>query len=89
MTRDSDDPIKHIVLLLMENHSFDQMLGCLKDDYPDLEGIDVKSPSPRFNLDLEGNKVFQARRTCRQIELDPNTNAGMYWSRSRTAIQVS
>jgi len=32
----------------MENHSFDQMLGCLKDDYPDLEGIDVKSPSPRL-----------------------------------------
>jgi phospholipase C len=71
MTAESDDPIKHVVLLMMENHSFDQMLGCLKDDYPDLEGIDVKSSSPRFNLDLEGNKVFQAPTDAAQIELDP------------------
>src|SRR5436305_9844803 len=66
-----NDPIKHVVLLLMENHSFDQMLGCLKDDYPDLEGVDVNSPSPRFNLDLQGNKVFQMPTDAQQIELDP------------------
>lgn len=66
-----EDPIRHVVLLMMENHSFDQMLGCLEDDYPDLEGIDVNSPSPRFNLDLEGNKVFQAPTDVQQVALDP------------------
>ena len=34
------DPIEHVVLLLLENRSFDQMLGCFKEVYPDLEGID-------------------------------------------------
>jgi phospholipase C len=24
------DPIKHVVVLLLENHSFDQMLGAMK-----------------------------------------------------------
>ena len=71
MTTERDDPIKHVVLLMMENHSFDQMLGCLKDDYPDLEGIDVASPSPRFNVDVDGNKVFQAPTDAQQIVLDP------------------
>ena len=71
MTEESNDPIKHVVLLMLENHSFDQMIGCLKDDYPDLEGIDVNSSSPRFNLDLQGNKVFQAPTDVQQIELDP------------------
>lgn len=67
----NSDPIKHVVLLMMENHSFDQMLGCLKDDYPDLDGIDVNSPTPRFNLDLQGNKVFQIPTDVQQVELDP------------------
>jgi phospholipase C len=71
MSIEKDDPIKHVVLLMMENHSFDQMLGCLKDDYPDLEGIDVNSSFPRFNLDLQGNKVFQAPTDVQQVELDP------------------
>jgi phospholipase C len=32
------DPVRHVVLLLFENRSFDQMLGCLKRVYPDLAG---------------------------------------------------
>lgn len=27
----STDPIKHIFVLMLENHSFDQLLGCFKD----------------------------------------------------------
>ena len=33
------DPIKHVVVLMFENHSFDQMLGSAKQVYPQLEGI--------------------------------------------------
>lgn len=65
-----DDPIKHIVLLIMENHSFDQMLGCFQSIYPDLEGIDFNAPS-RFNLDAKGNKIFQKETTEKQVTLDP------------------
>ena len=30
------DPIKHVVVLMLENHSFDQMLGGLKAVIPDV-----------------------------------------------------
>jgi phospholipase C len=63
--------IKHVVLLLMENHSFDQILGCVQSEYPGLDGVDVESQSPRFNLDLAGNKVFQVPTDQQQVELDP------------------
>jgi len=33
------DPIDHVVLLLMENHSFDQMLGCLDAVHEGLDGV--------------------------------------------------
>ena len=65
------DGIKHAVLLMMENHSFDQMLGCLQDEYPNLDGIDINNPAPRFNLDLSGNKVFQIPTDEQQVRLDP------------------
>jgi phospholipase C len=34
------DPIQHVVVLLLENRSFDQMLGCLSVVYDGLDGID-------------------------------------------------
>jgi|HubBroStandDraft_6_1064221.scaffolds.fasta_scaffold1908275_1 phospholipase C len=33
-------PINHVVVLMMENHSFDQLLGWTKSLYPALEGVD-------------------------------------------------
>ena len=39
------DPIKHVVYLLFENHSFDQMLGCFKQVYPAMEGVDPARPN--------------------------------------------
>ena len=39
-----DDPIKHVVVLMMENHSFDQIVGWTKSLYPNLEGVDVNNP---------------------------------------------
>jgi phospholipase C len=67
----SDEAIKHVVLLMMENHSFDQMLGCFQERYPELDGVDINSASPRFNLDLSGNKVYQIPTDEQQMERDP------------------
>lgn len=65
------DPIQHVVLLMMENHSFDQMLGCLQEIYPELEGVDINAAEPRFNLDSAGNKVLQIPTDEQQVPLDP------------------
>src|SRR5467141_4049386 len=65
------DPIRHVVLLMLENHSFDQMLGSLQSEYPELDGVDIESPSARFNVDQSGNKIFQAPTIEQQLERDP------------------
>src|SRR5947209_7405015 len=62
------DPIKHVVLLLFENHSFDQMLGCFKSVYPDLEGFDPNKP--RVNR-CDGVDFEQRETTERTMILDP------------------
>jgi len=38
------DPIKHVVVLMLENRSFDHILGAIKQVYPTLEGIDPARP---------------------------------------------
>src|SRR5215469_7687818 len=64
------DPIKHVVLLILENHSFDQMLGSFTAIHPALDGVDPARP-PRSNADNRG-KVFQQIPTEeRQVMLDP------------------
>lgn len=70
----ADQAIQHVVLLMMENHSFDQMLGCLQDVYPDLDGVKVDEAA-RFNLDLQGNRVLQAPTDEQQVPHDPNHDA--------------
>jgi phospholipase C len=64
-----NDPIKHVVLLMFENHSFDQMLGCLKQVYPGLDGIDPARPN--VNRDAEGHEFPQLETRERQMILDP------------------
>ena len=44
--------VKHIVVLMMENRSFDQMLGFLQREGLDVDGIDSAKP----NLDAAGNE---------------------------------
>ena len=34
------DKLKHIVVLMMENRSFDHMLGALKETDPRIDGLD-------------------------------------------------
>ena len=67
----ASEAIRHVVLLMMENHSFDQMLGCLQEVHPGLDGVDINAPNPRFNLDRSGNKVLQIPTDRLQIEFDP------------------
>ncbi|NML32454.1 alkaline phosphatase family protein [Paraburkholderia antibiotica] len=65
-----EDPIKHVVLLLMENHSFDQMLGCLDVVHKDLDG--VRNAAGKSNTDGQGH-TFSPRETReRQMKHDPN-----------------
>jgi len=58
------DPIRHVVVLMMENHSFDQMLGSLSSVYKDLDGIDPSNlrtnpdyPDPSKVFPSGGNKA--------------------------------
>jgi phospholipase C len=68
------DPIRHVVALALENHSFDQMLGCLKPIFPHLEGIDPNNL--RMNPDPAGKEFAQAETTERQMLLDPHHEVG-------------
>lgn len=67
------DPIRHVVVLMLENHSFDQMLGCLKAIYPGLDGVDPVNL--RSNPDDQGARFVQAPTTERQMLLDPHHEA--------------
>lgn len=55
---------------MMENHSFDQMLGCLQGEYPDLDGVDIDGP-PRSNRNSTGVELFQRPTDEQQMKLDP------------------
>jgi phospholipase C len=56
-------PIQHVVLLLLENHSFDHMLG-------GMPGVDGASPV-NINSDNSGNHFHQHETTIRQMRFDP------------------
>jgi len=43
------DPIRHVIVLMLENRSFDHMLGDLRRIQPDVDGVD--RATPRSNLD--------------------------------------
>ena len=64
------DALKHIVVLMMENRSFDHMLGSLKAVNPQIDGIDGTQSNP----DTNGNKVFVQPLAEFQSQLDPDPN---------------
>jgi phospholipase C len=67
----TSDPIRHVVHLILENRSFDQMLGCLSAIYRDLDGIDLKHP--RSNSDIAGRSYEQSATKLRQmLKWDPH-----------------
>jgi phospholipase C len=65
------DPVQHIVILMLENHSFDQLLGSFQGTvYADLDGIDLKNV--RANIDPQtGTTVSQTETRETAIALDP------------------
>jgi phospholipase C len=57
--------VEHVVVLMLENNSFDRMLG----NVPGVDGID--SNSLRTNPDLSGTSVPQSKTTMRVMLCDP------------------
>ena len=49
------DKLEHIVVLMMENRSFDHMLGSLKAVNPKIDGVDPQNPFT--NPDTKSNPV--------------------------------
>jgi phospholipase C len=64
------DPIEHVVLLMLENRSFDQMLGCLQEVHPLLEGISTDGAA-RANRDPAGRAYEQRPSQTLQVKPDP------------------
>ena len=63
------DPIRHVVVLMLENHSFDQMLGAFRSIFPDVEGVDPANP--RTNRDKDGVAYPQVVTTATSVRHDP------------------
>jgi phospholipase C len=62
------DQLKHIVVLMMENRSFDHMLGALKAKNPAIDGLTGAESNP----DTAGNKVVVQNIAEFQSQLDPD-----------------
>ena len=64
------DTLQHLVVLMMENRSFDHMLGALKAENPAIDGLDGTESNP----DTTGTQVKVAAKAKYQGELDPDPN---------------
>jgi phospholipase C len=53
----ANDPIQHVVVFMLENQSFDRVLGCLKAVNPDIDGVDLAHPGE--SDDPAGGPVYQ------------------------------
>src|SRR5436305_14851147 len=64
------DPIRHVILLMFENHSFDQMLGCFQSIFPnEVDGVDPSRP--RSNKDSTGREYLQEQSSDPTVSPDP------------------
>src|SRR5258708_31395395 len=62
--------IEHVVVLALENRSFDHVFGCLQQVYPALDGINPAGPM-RSNSD-QGTPYFQTPGAARFVCNDPH-----------------
>src|SRR5437016_242226 len=69
-----ESPIRHVVLLMLENHSFDQMLGCLQAFNTEVDGVDPAHP--HVNKDKDGNSFQQKEAVELQTKIDPRHDLG-------------
>jgi phospholipase C len=65
----TNDPIKHVLILALENRSFDHMLGVCQAVEPDIDGIPTGGP-PRANS-YAGQAYRQASGAARIVVEDP------------------
>jgi phospholipase C len=52
------DPIRHVIVLMLENRSFDHAIGALQSVMPALDGV-PPTGTPRSNRDSEGRDYLQ------------------------------
>ena len=64
-------PITRVVVLMMENHSFDRLLGWTKQTYPGIEGVDPDKPGVNPDFPVTTGTIFQAETRSRNIANDP------------------
>jgi phospholipase C len=67
----SADPIEHVIVLMMENRSFDQMLGYMNQVYPGIEGIDPKNPLCNPDLVQGSQSICQTAAPRDTTDPDP------------------
>ena len=64
------DPIEHVVAIMLENQSFDRLLGSMRSLDPAVDGVDPNAL--RGNVDpTSGAAISQAPTTARSVALDP------------------
>lgn len=66
-----DDPIKHVVVLMMENHSFDQMLGSLASVHAGLDGVDPANLKNNPDYPDASKGILQSETKLTSIPIDP------------------
>lgn len=59
------DPIRHVVVLMLENRSFDHMLGGLQGSVLGLDGVDPANPGS--NVDKKTGKSYEQRPTAMPV----------------------
>jgi phospholipase C len=64
-------PITHVVVLMMENHSFDRVFGWMKTQHPGIEAIDPDNPGTNPDYPDRDVTVFQEPTQHREIGNDP------------------
>ena len=65
------DPIEHVIVLMLENRSFDHMLGVFQSLYPELDGIGPEGPR-HFDTDTHtGVRYYQLPNEERRLDPGP------------------
>jgi len=67
------DQIEHVIVLMLENNSFDRMLGCMTSVYPDLDGPRPPNQPPFTNPDYPDTNHFFAQlpNATNTVAVDP------------------
>jgi len=66
-----DDPIKHVIVLMFENRSFDQMLGCFQTLRPGLDGLNPDQPRSIPDKPNSKTRIKQQPSTARTLQPGP------------------